>query len=524
MAGELPTIWMSEDPRYSRVLGQFPGYLPAATIARLEMIRQARMLFDGRHRELFLTEGRTQYSFRQVRTVNGGQKTLYVPMNVLRLVAMKSADLLFGKVPLVASDDETAQQVIDDITERSGLHQVLYQAAMDAAVEREAFIEAIIYDAQVYLQQIPNDEIEPIGRMMPDGQYKQYLRRETASDGKDAYLLQSTYSAGSISRKCFRISEASVANAFGSSQTATIDALPDLEQWNKITGQELAPEQATNIPWNTITWIPNLMIRKRPVSDFDGVIELQDTLNAKCSQLALVILKHSQPKLIVPEQAFDEDGSLPDKEVYVARSGDPDAKYLTWDAQLAAALQDRGFILNQILVQTETSPVLLGLKEGAAPDAYRKVRLEAFNSLTKAARRSVYWTEGLRTATRTALMLDATIPGHGGYVESTISVQLRDGIPEDETDLANRLAVLKTADIVDDEWCLEQLISDPSEVEEILARKAEKAKAMTPSILMTQEPGATDRNQQSEVGSQQTDVTTEKAGGVTGSTKDTYAA
>lgn len=478
MAGNTP-IWQNEDPRYNRPGFEFPGYLGKADAARLERIRQARMLFDGQHRELFLDEGRTQFSFRQVRTNDGTVKTLYVTNNVLKLVAIKAADLLFGETPLINSDDAGMDAAISELMERCGLHQVLYQAAIDASVEADAFLEAILYDQEVYLQQVPGHEMFPQGKLQPDGQFKSYIRRSrqcvgTGDDAKEL-LLESTYTAGAIERHCFDVAKGGKVEV-------------PLATWPEFKEATPPPVQPTGIEWNTITWIPNIMIRKQAVSDFDGVVELQDALNAKSSQLAVVILKHSQPKLLVPEQSFDDQGKLKDAEVLVKRENET-AEYLTWDAQLAAAQEDRKFVLTQLLVQTETSPVLLGLKgDGAAPDAYRKVKLEAFNSLTKAARRAVYWAEGVRTAVTAALMLAATVPG-GSYTESTISVQLRDGIPNDQLDEANRLSILKSSDIVDDQWCLEQLLSDPTEVEEILARKKEKAAAATPTIFMGNETG-----------------------------------
>lgn len=478
-AGALSTgVWMNEDPRYNRAAAVYPPYLSKPEAARLERIRQARMLFDGRHRELFLDERRTQFNFRQVRTNDGAVKVLYVTTNILKLVAMKAADLLFGETPLINSDDQEMDLAIAGIAGRSGLHQVLYQAAVDASVEGDAYLESILYDGDVYIQQVPGEEMSPVGALLPDGQYAAYVRRtiEQVGQGEQTHtlLLEATYKAGSIERKCFDVT------------AGTKLALP-LKAWPAFAQKTPADLEQTGIEWNTITWVPNLMVRRRAVSDFDGVVELQDTLNAKASQLAVVILKHSQPKLLVPEQQADPNGNLPDAEVLFKRDNET-AEYLTWDAQLDAAMKDRQFVLQLLLVQTETSPVLLGLKEGAAPDAYRKVKLEAFNSLTKAARRAVYWAEGVRTAITTALMLNATLGG-GHYVDSEISVQLRDGIPSDALDEASRLATLKTSDIVDDQWCLEQLLSDPTEVEEILARKEQKARAAMPPIMFSQEPG-----------------------------------
>ena len=161
----------------------------------------------------------------------------------------------------------------------------------------------------------------------------------------------------------------------------------------------LSPLTVTGIASNTITWIPNLLVRGRAVSDYEGAIDLQDALNAKNSQVGRVLLKHSDPRMAFPEEAFDPvSGDVRADHDVFAYGNDPERvpRYITWNAELEHAMADRSFILSQLLVRTETSQVLLGMKQGAAPDAYKKVRLEAFNSLTKAARKSSYWTTGIK--------------------------------------------------------------------------------------------------------------------------------
>lgn len=486
-------IWPDESNAFNSISASLPAYLSPAERVRLEKIRQARKLFDGAHREFFLDGGRTQFFYRRVKGNNNAIAPLYITLNLLRLISMKSSDLLFGETPLINSDNEEQQIELDAIAERSGLHQVCYQAALDASSETDAYLEATVYDGETYIQQIPGDEIWPVGPLMPDGQYREYVRRavDTVSiAGREAQiLLETRYRAGQIERHLYEV------NADGNKGREL-----DLTLWPANGSYE--PTTNTGIAWNTVIWIPNLLVRRKAVCDYDGgLLGLQDVVNAKNSQLAYVILRHTQPKLIVDEQLMDDDGKLPDVEVYTKREGQSasdTAGYLTWDAQLDAAQKDRAFAVNQLLVQAECSPVLLGMKEGSAPDAYRKVRLEAFNSITKAARKAVYWTEGIRTAAITALMLNGTLPGKR-YEESQISVQLRDGIPADETDEATRLATLKTADIVDDQYCLEQLLDDPTEVEAVMARKAAKAAAMTPTVLLGEEPptdsGQVDANQ-----------------------------
>lgn len=129
--------------------------------------------------------------------------------------------------------------------------------------------------------------------------------------------------------------------------------------------------------------------------------------------------------------------------------------------------------------------MLLGLKEGAAPDAYKKVRLESFNSLTKAARKAAFWETGIRRAVGVALDLDGTIPGTR-YDRSAkpLGLELRDGIPDDGGELANELSILRSAGILSTEGALERLLKDPAAIAKELGRLKEEREAATPPILM----------------------------------------
>ena len=229
----------------------------------------------------------------------------------------------------------------------------------------------------------------------------------------------------------------------------------------------------TGLSTTTITWIPNTLVRGQPVSDYDGAIELQDALNAKNSQVGRVLLKHSDPRMAFPEEAFDPvSGDVRADHDVFAYGNDPERvpRYITWDAELQSAMADRAFILNQLLVRTETSQVLLGMKQGAAPDAYKKVRLEAFNSLTKAARKSSYWTNGIKRAVGLCQDLENLLPNGPRYERKPIAVQLVDGIPTDEKEQAERLSILRAAGLVSVERAVEEQLQDPEATEKELAR------------------------------------------------------
>jgi hypothetical protein len=479
-----------------------PAFLSPADRARLERIREARMLLDGRHREYFLDEGRTQFDFPRVRA-GGRLHPLYLTYNVLALISLKGADLLFGAAPLVRAAARPQQAALDALAERCGLHRLLYACALDASAEGECFLEACAHRGAVYLRQVPADEVFPIGGVQPDGQYAAYVRRRVRNAGtEDApvhLLLEVTYLPGRIERRCFVIdpegterTEVSLESWTGGgseearSSGEKVMRGPDgrfVSSYPRPPEAPLTPVTHTWVAHNTITWIPNLLVRGMPVSDYDGAVELQDALNAKNSQLGRVLLKHSDPRLAVPEELFDEQGNVRSDHEIFAFGGDAKRvpHYITWDAELQHAMADRAFILNQLLVRTETSPALLGLKEGAAPEAYKKVRLESFNSLSKASRKSAFWKAGLRRALDVAQALENALPAGPRYERGPIGIQLRDGIPTDELERAKRLAVLRRAGLISVERALEEELQDPSAVEKELSRLAREHEDETPA-------------------------------------------
>jgi hypothetical protein len=484
----IPGIWVYTTlDAYNAVrTGGVGAFLTKEQAARVERIRQARLLFDGRHREYFLGEERTQFDFPLVRA-GGREVPLYLPYNLLGLISNKTSDLLFGEAPLLRVDDATQQDYLSALTERSSLHQVFQSAAIDCSYEAESFFECCVHEGETYIKNIDAAEIFPLGEMLPDGQFKNYVRYQIEDIGTEQapvlLLLKTQYLPGEIRRELWQLAED------GRPQNRV-----DLDKWpHRPIGGGFEDVVRTSVDRNTITWIPNLLIRKKAISDYDGAIELQDKVNAANSQIARVLLKHADPKMAFPSALFDEQGNIrSDHDAFTFTDPNNIPKYITWPAELPHAIADRAFAVNALLIKTETSPVLLGLKEGAAPDAYKKVRLEAFNSLTKAQRKAIYWKAGIRRAVGVAQDLENTLAGKVRYARYPIGVELRDGIPVDDNEVANTHATLKAAGLCSTDWSLENRLNDPAAVEKELSRIQKEDAAKAPSIFMgsaAREPG-----------------------------------
>jgi hypothetical protein len=477
-ARQIPAVWVyTSTATYNGFRPQgYGAMLSPDQQARLERIRQGRLLYQGRHREYFLDEDRTQFDFAPVRV---GDRTIqpYSTFNLLGLVSNKSADLLFGEAPLLRCTNPVQSTFLAELVERSNLHQLFYTAALDASYEGEAFIEACIQDGEVYLTSVPADEIFPVGTLRADGQYPAYDRMRIADIGsatKIIILLRERYLPGRIDRQVFQLDG-----------DLKMSRRVSLSVWPEQAGQPPLEEVTeTGCAFNTMTWIPNQLSRRAPVSDYDGSIDLQDSLNAKNTQIHTVLAKHANPKLYAPIDSADDQGQLrAGAEVYFGRSKEDCPTYITWNGELSAAMQDRDFIMHALLMRVEMSPILLGIQTAVSKaQSFKAIKVQTYNSSARAQRRASYWKAGIKRAIQVAQQLEQTLPGVR-YDVTPIAVELRDGLPIDDLDQANRQAILRSCNMMSQKRGLMEQLQDPQAVAEELAELAKEAAKNAPSIF-----------------------------------------
>jgi hypothetical protein len=487
MYGENSNLWSHTLGYGAR--GPKVNYLTDEQNCRLERIRVARMLWKGSHRRAFLDEQRTQFNFPEA-LIQGQILRPYITLNILKLITTTVTDLLLGEEALLTVEDEAGytQQAMDDLKGRSDLHRVFYDAVKGASWSGEGMVEITRWDGQVYIQDVKADEVFPLGKRQPDGQFASYVRFATARAVAETVkgrrlLLESLYLPGEIRRTCYLV------DADGNRQDAV-----DLALWpvTRPDGSPLPPVEATGIDWNSIVWMANELDEGCPTSDYDGLIELQDELNSKQTQIARVIAKHADPKLAAPQADATPDGSLRSgQDVYFYRTKDEIPSYITWNAELASAIEDRNFTLTALCIAAETSQGLLGLEQGAAPDSARKLRLQATKSLARVKRKGLFVRPFLRTAIDTALlMINAGSrvqigAGGGSGGDGGANVELRDGLPIDELDQAQTISLLTggRATMSVERAVMLQIPDPDAAAQEIERIKAESA-AATPSVLL----------------------------------------
>jgi len=411
-------------------------FLSAEQNARVERMRIARMLWKGHHRKAFLEERRTQFNFPESR-IQGRIHQPYYMINMLRKVTKTLTNLLLVEEPQYRITDEIgdAQDAIDELNTRSNLHSVFKESAQTASWSGEAMVEIVRWDGKVWIQKVKSEDVFPIGNLQPDGQYPSYQRFATAKVNNEELLLVTTYLPGKITRQCFFLTDGQ-----------RTDSLP-LSKWpvKQSDGSDLLPEESTGIEWNTIVWMGNNMEDDQPSSDYDsGLMGLQDQLNAKHTQIARVIAKHADPKLAAHILSGGQNGYLYSEDsVFFFQNKEQIPSYITWNAELAAAMEDLNFTFDVFCITAGLSKGILGLEKGATPESARKLRLSATDSLIQMKEKATVVKPFIRTTLDTAVMMTSAssrtqiaMDGYG------CAVDLRDGLPVDDLDQAEVISKL----------------------------------------------------------------------------------
>jgi hypothetical protein len=131
----------------------------------------------------------------------------------------------------------------------------------------------------------------------------------------------------------------------------------------------------------------------------------------------------------------------------------------------------------------EMSPVLLGIRQGATPDAARKLRLEATKDLSKTARKSLVVEPAIALAIELVQRLDQTTPLLRSYPIDNVGVHMRDGLPVDGKDLAEEASLWRSAGLLSVEGGVAMRIEDPDAAAVEVQLIEDETAAKAPSIF-----------------------------------------
>jgi hypothetical protein len=119
-------------------------------------------------------------------------------------------------------------------------------------------------------------------------------------------------------------------------------------------------------------------------------------------------------------------------------------EYITWDAKLDSAFKQIDKILDMMFLVTETSPASFGLDKGGQAESGRALKFKLLRTISKTARKKRYYDEAIKNILLTAQKLEIA-RGSSSFDLVKPSSNWRDGLPDDELEIANKTATLDGA-------------------------------------------------------------------------------
>lgn len=452
-------------------------YPPPHSLPRLARYKRGRIIFDGRHPEIY-----DRASSLLKDTPHAAQlKTLFIAVNLMDILLTKPADLLTGEPPTYESGKGAGsreQERLDSIVEENDLTQMTHELVIGGGYRGDSFIKtyyaarADVSETEALGLTAPETPLEPIIEAVPanivfpelsTGSRKKFKAINVAwidwveePGGKIIrwltgnpisvvpYLNVERYIPGYIVYERYKLTERGVDSNWG----VPIDTYTIGER--VATGREEDVE-ATGTDRILVHHIPYKSVDDR-WEGINGVEKLESVLSAineRLVQIDYILWKHSDPTAYGPEIEGDGvEGSVRFGGKYIPLDkNDPTPGYMTWEGQLESAFKELDILLGLVYQMSETPQWLFGTTlandkggTGTSHTDGGAIKARFMPILAKVNRIRAHVDRALRDAIWTAMQLEnyanRDVDGFEPYEPIYPRINWRDGIPQDPKEAA----------------------------------------------------------------------------------------
>lgn len=454
----------------------YPGamYPPANEIPRLAKYKRGRIIYRGRHAEIY-----DRASALLQDTPHADQlKTLFIAVNVMDVLCTKPADLLVGDRPTFDAGTgagSTQQTRLDSIVEENDLTQMIYEQAIGGAYRGDSFIKTY-YGQRADLSEIeqagltpPKVPLEPIiepvdpSIVFPElsrGSKKAFKAINIAwieheisrtsrifpvvpgvMQAEKSYLNVERHLPGYVIYERYRVDDAGVDTRWGApistyyigERVPTGREVDVVETGLPVMLVDHAPHKATDDDW-------------RGESTVEKLESVLSAINDRLVQIDYILWKHSDPTAYGPE--FDEADTVRFGGRYIPLDKtDATPGYMTWDSQLEGAFKELDVLLGLVYQVAETPQWLFGTTlaadkggTGTSHTDAGAIKARFMPILSKVKRIRAHVDRAIRNALWKAQLLENAanvgVDGFTAYEPAYPVINWRDGIPQDPKEAA----------------------------------------------------------------------------------------
>jgi hypothetical protein len=435
---------------------------PPAEVERLERYAQNKLLFEGKHEQVF------RDWIRLLR--EDQQATLEMVLNWHKRLTLLFADLLLGEPPKIIAGDQDSpeQEAAERIIEGNGLFNVAYEVTLDVSrygtgIFKVRYDSRAIIEGQqpaIWFPVVAPDNIKDIQAHVLAWTYEE----DTQERGKTVtkkYLQTEIHERGRI-----------------------ISAKYPIE--NNIIGPAIEyAETETGIDEFLIVPVNNILTTDRVTglddySDLDSIIQ---ELEVRIAQISRILDKHADPNMYGPDTALEHDPTTGRWEYrgggkyFPVGQGEQAPGYVTWDGQLEAAFKQIDLLMEQLYILSETSTAAFGQLKAGLAESGTALRRLMMAPLAKVNRIRMRFDPALKEVLWLASLLEKAQGMAGAIVLENIHIDWKDGLPDDEQEVTQNETQRYTAGLTSLESALRRLYGLEGEAlqEEIERIRGEQA-------------------------------------------------
>jgi len=413
--------------------GVFP---PKAEADRLTLYDLYRKVLTGDHQAAFGGASAHKPNSELSRVVNAGflasqmKREHYVALNFCKTVATTFASKMFGgRVEYrIGKDEDPAQErfkqvIIDNTLDIINIEQAVASTALSGCVYRVRWgkaadwkeempvIEAI--PAKNYFALAAPDNVKSVYAKVLAFPFDVARKRYVKVEIHEPYTI--THELWLMKGQQFdKLVPFDSVRGYEKLVSAVSDGEEQLANCH-LDGNRIIED--TGYPGMMVEYVPNFVLPDEYYghSDYANLLSIQSDINESSTGVLRVILKHIDPKLIVPPGTLQYDTAR--KRWYVLKEdmetveldekvGAVLPRYVTWDAQLGAARANIDALFEAFMIIADVSLSLLGITKYSTAESGDAIELKMAQTTDAVQRKRRYFDTGLKNILYAAQWLD----------------------------------------------------------------------------------------------------------------------
>ena len=400
----------------------------ADTVVRLETYAKNKLLFEGKHDQVFTDLNRL---IREDQV-----PTLEISLNWHKRLSTTFSSFLWGETPNISSTQDNGSY-LNSIIEYNNLNEIGYEVTLDTLrygtglfkigydgtrgtidAQNPAYWHPIFHSdnlkrVQYHVLAWSFDENDK------KGQRKTYLRAEIHSKGK-------------IENRLYQLENGKITE-----QIKPISSHPRYSS--------LKDEQKTGIEDFLLIPVHNLQTSDNALGldDYEDINTIIEQIELRICQITRILNKHSDPNMAGSESCLqvnpdtNEATFVAGGKFFPMESGESYPQYIVWDGKLEAAYSQIELLLNQLYSLAEVSPILFGDPQKLQRvDSGAALKRLLISTLAKVNRLKLAIDPQVKKALKITSKLETLKRVPDSMELKDISIEWQDGLPQDELEAA----------------------------------------------------------------------------------------